>query len=440
MNAAVRPPPLSPTELALEAAFLAVSLRLQLTPTQHRLCEERYHSLAAYVEREGSPLANRVLEVYPSGSFAILAVILGSVLRESHDFDVVLEIDIGTNADPASVIDALYQAIRGERGSRYYDMTRRNSRCVTVTYHDGVTLDLMPVARNHDSPPRAAVLFHHRPAEPGRGEERYRKPVNPWGFATFFNDQVPTDLAFAARVRRLREALSTRPPPSGLPSTDKAETQPVPPAVPLEEKPPRVMALQLMKRYRDKRHRRDDHRGMRKPPSVVLASLALDVGGPGRTLDEELLLLTRHLLRKLRTAIGAGRLHEVRNPSHPPDVFTDRWPASDGAQRLWLQDLLHMEARLVELRRELPFPMRLQAIFAELFGESVASIAVKGQMLEHRRARASGESGFEASGRVAAVTVGTAAGATVSRATAAPPSRTVDSVRAHDFYGNVRTW
>ena len=434
MNTPVCPPPPSPTELALEAAFLAVALRLQLTPTQHQVCEDRYRALADWVDRKGSPLAGRVREVYPSGSFAIRAVILASVSRESHDFDAVLEIGVGTGADPETVLDALFEAIRGERGSRYHAMTRRNSRCVSVTYRDGVTLDLMPVAREAAGPPRAAVLFHHRAAEPDRAEERYRKPVNPWGFADDFNRRVPTDPVFGVRVRRLREALSTRPPPTSSPGpTDKAETQPVPSPVPLEEKPPRVMALQLMKRFRDKRYRRDDHRHMKRPPSVVLACLALDVGTPGRTLDEELHLLTRYLMRQLRDAIAGDRLLEVRNPAYPPDRFTDRWPESDAAQRLWLRDLRHLEARLVELRRETLSPSQLEAVFRDLFGESVASLAVRGLMLEHQRARAAGESGFEPSGRVAAVS----AGATVSTAAQSSPAPVIKPVPRHDFYGGV---
>lgn len=172
---------------------------------------------------------------------------------------------------------------------------------------------------------------------------------------------------------------------------------------------------------------------MKKPPAVVLACLALEMSSSGRTLDEELLLLTRRLMRTLRGAISEGRRLEVRNPAYPPDVFTDRWPEDDAAQRLWLHDLVHLEAQLVELRREPPSPSRLEAIIKDLFGESVASIAVRGQMLELRRARAAGESGFDATGRVAAVS----AAATVSAAAQATPSPPIMPVPRHDFYGGV---
>ena len=130
MNAAVLTLP-SPATLAVEAAFLAVAWRLQLSPTQHRTCVERYQALAEHVDRPGSPLEGHVREVYPSGSFAIRAVVLASVSRKSHDFDAVLEIDVVTEADPEWVLDVLYQAIRGEPGSRYHEKIVRNGRRVS---------------------------------------------------------------------------------------------------------------------------------------------------------------------------------------------------------------------------------------------------------------------------------------------------------------------
>ena len=190
----------------------------------------------------------------------------------------MLEVDVAPDADPEWVLDILYGAIRGEPGFRYHGKTERNSRCVSVTYAEGVTLDLMPVSRTPDGQPRAAVLFHYRAAEPGRAEKRFHKPVNPWGFADHFNAVVPDDPAFAHRARLLREELTRQRFGDARPTLEeKAETQPVPAPVPVEHKPPRVIALQLLKRFRDRRYRKLDHAGRKRPPSVVLAALALEM-------------------------------------------------------------------------------------------------------------------------------------------------------------------
>ena len=426
---------LSPAALALEAAFLAVAWRLQLSPTQYRLCEERYRALAAHVDRADSPLAGRVEGVYPSGSFAIRAVILASVSRESHDFDAVLELAVATDADPEWVLDALYAAVRGEPGSRYYGMTERNSRCVSVTYADGVTIDLMPVTRTPGGRPRAAVLFHHRAAESGRAEERFHKEVNPWGFAEHFDAHVPDDPAFAYRAGLLREELDRRRFGDGSRTLDeRAETQPVPAPVPVERKPPRVIALQLFKRFRDRRYRRHDHRGCRRPPSVVLAALTLEIEGRLPTLDGELLALVRHVLHALREEQRAGRLLDVRNPVHRFDRFTDRWPANPDAQKLFVRDLEHLEGELTKLYREPLSPVLLRTVMQDLFGESVANDAVDGLMTRHKIGFERGEIGLDARGRVASVT---AAGAVTASGAATSAASTVQAPPPKTFFGGT---
>lgn len=59
-----------------------------------------------------------------------------------HDVDVVVEVGFPIGTDSAWMLDQLYKAVKGDPGSRYYDFrVTRNSRCVTVTYPDGVTVD-----------------------------------------------------------------------------------------------------------------------------------------------------------------------------------------------------------------------------------------------------------------------------------------------------------
>ena len=60
------------------------------------------------------------------------------------------------------ILGLLYEAINGEEGSRYHGMVTQNSRCVTVKYDDGTTIDLMPVARIAGQPERAGHLFHFK--------------------------------------------------------------------------------------------------------------------------------------------------------------------------------------------------------------------------------------------------------------------------------------
>jgi hypothetical protein len=147
----------------------------------------------------------------------------------------------------------------------------------------------------------------------------------------------------------------------------------MPDHIPLEEKSARVVALQLLKRARDLSYRGRDH--LRKPPSVILAALALEAGPVQVRLVDEVIAIANHIRSKLTTA----RL-EVFNPAYPDDEFTDRWPEDGQAQRLFDADLRRMIVGLYSLRNDtLSLPGRME-ILQRLFGETAARFAIEKAM------------------------------------------------------------
>lgn len=384
----------------VEAALMDLARAIQLTPTMHAEATRRYDALANHVDRTGSPLEDKVDEVYPSGSFAIHAAIRSDISRDQHDVDAVLELAIGINTDPEEVLDELYQAIVSTTNETYRGLkVERNSRCVTVHYRDGVTLDLMPVVRLVDKPPRVANLFHSKP-EAG---EVYTKEVNPSGFAEHFNTSVELSAEFARRFdqrRLLVEGATFADQYSQFTVLEKADTQPMPEHMPLDQKSPRVVALQIMKRFRDKRYRKhDDHKGQRKPPSVAMAALALDAPPTSSNLTDEVIAIATAMRNAIVLADREGRLVEVRNPAHLPDVFTDRWPEDRSAQRLWAADLRHLVEALSELRRKGFDPVGAKGVFDDLFGQKIGTRILEDHFRVQNRAIDEGRAGMTPDGR-----------------------------------------
>jgi hypothetical protein len=158
----------------------------------------------------------------------------------------------------------------------------------------------MPVARLAGQSERAGNLFHYK-KESG---ETYHKPVNPWAFAKEFNERVQVD--------------------EGM--LEKADTQPMPEHVPVEEKSARVVALQLIKRNRDIAFRDTARRNIRKPPSVALAAIAVNAGPVAPSLVDEVINVANAIRTKLREKTAPRRTVVVRNPAYAPELFTDRWP------------------------------------------------------------------------------------------------------------------
>lgn len=385
----ILPPPTA------DALLMDVARRIQLSPTKHDEAEQHYQALCAHVDRPDSPLHQKVIACYPGGSFATGTAIASRVSKDQHDVDVVIELDIPPFHDPADVLTTLFIAINGPEGSRYHGRVTRNSRCVTVTYEDGTRVDLMPIARLANRPLKAGHLFHWR-REAG---EAYHKPVNPWGFAEHFNREVAFDPVFATMFDARRQIAD------GV--LAKAETDPLPDRVPLSEKSSRVVALQLLKRNRDVRYR---SREGRKPPSVVLAALALETGAARSGLVDEVINIASHIGGRLQDHIRRFDTIVVRNPSFLEDIFTDRWPNDVAAQNVYVRDLDHLQRQLGRLRSSATLT-EMRSILDDLFGETAAGFAVERFLDSSRREAERGAMRFGSTGRVltgAAALVGAA--------------------------------
>lgn len=376
--------PILPSSTA-DALLMDVARRIQLSPTKHDEAEQHYQALCAYVDRPDSPLHQKVIACYPGGSFATGTAIASRVSKDQHDVDVVIELDISPFHDPADVLKTLFIAINGTEGSRYYGRVTLNSRCVTVTYEDGTRVDLMPIARLANVPLKAGHLFHWR-RETG---DSYQKPVNPWGFAQHFNREVAFDPVFANMFDARRQTADD--------TLAKAEADPLPDRVPLSEKSSRVVALQLLKRNRDVRYR---SREGRKPPSVVLAAMALDIGPARSGLVDEVINIASHIGGRLQDHIRRFETLVVRNPSFQDDIFTDRWPGDVAAQNDYMRDLDHLQRQLGRLRSNSANLTEMRIILDDLFGETAAGFAIERFLDASRREAESGAMRIGSTGRV----------------------------------------
>lgn len=344
----------------VDLLLIEVARKIQLTPTDHEICTRNYFALCRYVDGPGSELSGLVLNFYPAGSFAIGAPILGSLRKQSHDVDIVVELDISPYTDPQTIIDMLYRCVKRHKGSQYYHMTTKNSRCVTVTYEDGHSIDLMPVARLPISVERVSNLFHHKPE---RGE-KYHKEVNPKGFATYVKSRTDQSDAFAKLFDGYRAVAKN------------AETEEFPPYEGLDQKSPRIVAYQLIKRHRDKAYQRSSHKNHKRPPSVINAALGSEVTNMSDSLTVETRNVAGHILDRFETAQRRGELLRVTNPTWQQDVFTDRWPGSFEAQAIYIEDLKELVHALERLLTEDLTAEAQKTILKRLFGETAATHAV----------------------------------------------------------------
>src|ERR1700751_1750098 len=97
--------PLGPASPVGEILLAETAIRIELPPSLHRLAVERFAAIRKYVERQDSPLCNRVRIFYPQGAMAIRATIKTRKREDGFDIDIVAELMLAAFMAPGDVLD-----------------------------------------------------------------------------------------------------------------------------------------------------------------------------------------------------------------------------------------------------------------------------------------------------------------------------------------------
>lgn len=385
-----------------------VAVRVQPTPTVYQTAVDHYGAVNDWLERDGSPLAGKVEEFYPQGSFAIGATIATHSSENDFDIDVMAQIDWPIDVDPELALRTLHEAIASVKGTRYHDKAERKTRCSTINYSD-MHLDVTPTVRLRGRNERTGLIFHSKPSDPAvRKQALY---ANPHGFAQWFLANTPADTAFGLFYER-RSLDYNR-----VMLEFKADAAPVPEQMPVYRKSLAVIALQLIKRWRNLLFDRR-YPGLRLPPSVMLAHYVALHANRSRSLTDELIIQVDALRTVLRMAELNGQLLHATNAMCAEDVLTDRWPGDRANQRILLQELDAFSVDLHRLRDGGLSLAEMLRVLERLFGERPARGAYENYIGQHVR-DAERSSSVHIPGRGAVPALGSMAIPSAARATPA---------------------
>jgi len=392
-----------------------VAARIQLSPTDYQLAVDHYNAIHQHIEREGSPLFGMVEEFYVQGGFAINATVARHASDDEFDLDAMIQLTLRVDVDPEWALSTLDRAIRGERGSRYYDKCERKTRCSTVNY-DGMHVDVTPTVRLQGLSEKTGYIFHSKPEDPNVKKKSLY--ANPFGFARWFNQMTPPDQDFAAFF----ESISLDQNRARL--LAKADATPVPVQAPAYRKSRAVIALQLIKRWRNLAYDRH-HPSWRLPPSVLQAFYVGSNAGRTTSLSAELAYQVDRIRVTIATAHAQNRLVHAANPACPQDVLTDRWPGSLTEQKIFLDELEAFAKKLRRFEQEGDLEA-MQKILIDLFGEKPSQGAVH-KYVERYAGDIAVRGGRTLPGKAAIP-------AALSGIAAAP--RVAQTAPAHKFYGD----
>lgn len=373
-----------------------IAAKIQLSPTNYGIAVDHYEAVDRFLAREGSPIQHIYDGLYAQGSMAIGATIAAKLKNDEFDIDVIVKLNIDRATPPGAVLNALFEAVNGEPGSIYHGKVTRNSRCVTIEY-ESMHLDITPAVRMTELAERTSTIFHAHEDEPPVNHRHI--VANPWGFADWFKENTP-------EVRRIVEAVLRK------------STEPVPDQEHVLEKSPSLIALQLLKRWRNKNY---DNRNGRSPPSVVLAYFIATNSGQASDLFAELRVQSNALYDVFDTAQRNRELIAVHNPMCPTDVLTDRWPADLATQAVFVDDLVRLSAALDRVEAA-PTPETCAAVFAELFGEKVTQKVMEDFAASFEKSASSG--GLFSAGGARGIALG-ASGLTSAASTSAARAKPI---------------
>lgn len=384
--------PAAPWDSISEQMLAAAAIKIELPPSMHVLLAERKAAIEKHLERDGSPLKGKIRLFYQQGSVAIGATIRAKFRFEGFDIDIIVEL-IAPGLTPWQALELLYEAMRGERGSLYYDMTERQTRCVTIHYADGMHLDLSLAELISEIDPRRSYIYHSKPEEPRSKDHKVL--TNCFGFVEVYNATCPVDVPFQQEYAR-RALQADR----DLVAMQKdADSLPIPEhSTVVGGKSAVTVALQLLKRNRNIRWSTRDGR---MPASVMLSCLTLEVAEAGHTIGQNLKIIAQHILDRLLKAKSMGTLIHVENPRCSGDVFTDRWPENQSAQDTMIADMkLFMEQLNTILDDRRSLRDRRDTLKA-MFGEEIGQQVVDDMEREYGEAIRTGRHGFGALGGLA---------------------------------------
>jgi hypothetical protein len=408
--------PLGPSAPVGEILLAETAVRIELPPSLHRLAVERYEALRKHIEREGSALAGRVRVFYPQGSMAIRATIRSRKRDDGFDIDIVAELMLLLSMPPSEVLDLLFAAINGAEGSLYHGKVKRNTRCVTVHYEDGMHLDVTPSILIDEYDPRKSVIFHANEEEPVTAHRRLA--MNSYAFKEWFNLRTPIDLSFveayAKRAMAFDRAFVANAPAEPVPEHSTTEGG----------KSATVVALQLLKRNRNIKYA--GRSGRRMPPSVMIATFAGETAVPGNSISGSLYAICDRMISKLAEAQLQGRKVNVFNPRCTEECFTDRWPEDLQAQAVYIEDLKLFRRQLDAIMSDRLSLEEKRQLLAVMFGDGPAKAVIEDFAALLGRSVKDGARKIGSTGRVLPVAVAAPA---LVRPTPAHP-------RDHTFFGS----
>ena len=313
--------------------YLAQSL--DIPESYFKKAEERYQSIAKWLEREGSNVAKFNPVIYPQGSFLLGTVIKPETDKDAYDIDLVCQLALlKSQITQRQLKEMVGSEIEGYASANSMKApVKEGRRCWTLEYSDEASfhMDILPsipennVNRkllNNLSVPfnitaLAIAITDNTLSNYTIISEDWLKS-NPKGFAAWFKERMK--IRFDEKRMIVAKAISA-----------KAEDVPE-----YKIKTTLQRSIQLLKRHRDIMFLNDNDD---KPVSMIITTLAAHAYNNEADLYDAMISIVNGMEDYILKIEG---ITWVPNPVNPEENFADKWrehPERERKFRAWIKQV-----------------------------------------------------------------------------------------------------
>ena len=320
-------------EFSLILEYLAQSL--DIPESYFKKAEERYQSIAKWLEREGSIVAKFSPVIYPQGSFLLGTVIKPETDKDAYDIDLVCQLVLlKSRITQKQLKDMVGSEIEGYASANSMKApVKEGRRCWTLEYSDEASfhMDILPSIPENDASREIlnnfgvpsniidlaiAITDNTLSNYPIISDDWLKS--NPKGFAAWFKERMK--IRFEERRMIVAKAISAR-----------AEDVPE-----YKIKTTLQRSIQLLKRHRDIRFANDKDD---KPVSMIITTLAAHAYNNEADLYDAMTSIVNNMEKYILNIEGVTW---VPNPVNPEENFADKWrehPERELKFRAWIKEV-----------------------------------------------------------------------------------------------------
>lgn len=320
----------------LNAILELLCYRIQLPDEHFKLARSYYLEVGEWLTKLGSNVRPYSPRVFHQGSM-LLDTTVKPIGKTQFDLDAVCLLTQCEKLSPREVFDLVWKRLK--ESPKFKDIIRPKPRCIRIDLTGKFHIDVVP-AVPYPGNSETSIRIPDAPVESARW-----KDSDPEGFAAWFEKQC---LKKKGGVRKFSYNMS------------EAQVDPIPDRPAYRSKKPLKRAVQLIKRWRDKRFLGSEELST---PSIVITKLAADYYDGDLVLTDAVAII----LDRMHARFEQGR-PKVYNPVNNKELISEKWESSPESFEAFKGAIAEFRDQWTELQ-ELTGAHKIGKMLTQLFGD-----------------------------------------------------------------------